>query len=156
MWWSVVGCAALAWQSTLTPVLPRHAWSATTRSRVAAPPTANLIVGAGLAVPISTAALVGLNIAQNGPDQALSYREIMDKQDVPLTFEGPLRVTSNSGLLAAEAFHPTDTAPECLEDVLALRCKSDVVRAWRIGGAEGRAHGGARLAQGFVVLLRLL
>lgn len=130
---ALVGCAAVAWQSTSSAALaPRHA---STASRVAGPPTANLIVGAGLAIGGSTAALVSLNIAQNGPDTALSYQRIMDKENVPLTFEGPPVVTSNSGYLASEIFHPTDTAPDCLEDLLTLRTKADVVRAWRNGAA---------------------
>jgi len=55
--------------------------------------------------------------------------------DVPLTFNGPPQIVSRGGVLASEAFTPTDTAPSTLEDVLTLRTKADLVRAWRNGVA---------------------
>lgn len=89
----------------------------------------------GLAVPISTACLVALNIAQNGPAQPASLDAVMQRDCVPLVFDGPPVITSKGGVLASEAFTPTDSAPTTLEEVLTLRTKADLVRAWRLGGA---------------------
>ena len=86
-------------------------------------------------MPISTGALVALNIAQNGPDKVVSLDSVMDTDISSLTFEGPPQALGRGGVLASSAFTPTDTAPSCLEDVLTLRTKSDLVRAWRNGVA---------------------
>jgi len=59
----------------------------------------------------------------------------MAPDDVSLTFEGPPVFKGDGGVLASGMFTPTDVAPESLEDLLTLRTKSDVVRAWRNGKA---------------------
>merc|ERR1740139_1944302 len=55
-------------------------------------------------------------------------------------------------------FTPTDTAPTSLDEVLTLRTKADVVRAWRNGAAPtalpGGAEGGAAELWDGVVLRR--
>ena len=138
--------SALAWQSA-GPCAVRGAASLRTNA-----PQASLLVRAGIAVPISTAALVALNIAQNGPAQPLSLDEIMDAPDVPLTYEGPPVIKSTGGVIHSQPFTPTDTAPDNLEDVLMLRTKADVVRAWRNGVAPALpGESGAEVYDGAVL-----
>jgi len=112
-----------------------------------------LAAGAGLALPLSTVALVALNIAQNGPARPLSLDEILSHEVSP-TYEGRTKFAwkGDQGLLASTAFTPTDTAPECLNDVLALRTKADVVRAWRNGSPpELPGQSGPELFDGAVL-----
>ena len=90
---------------------------------------------AGLAVPISVASLAALNVAQNGPEIPANLRSVTGLDGVPLQFEGSPEFLGDGGRLASGPFTPTDTAPECLEDLLTLRTKSDMVRAWRNGKA---------------------
>ena len=78
----------------------------------------------------STGALIGLNMAQNGPERALNLDTIVGGKEL-------------TGDLFSGPFTPTDTAPTCLNEVLTLRCKSDVVRAWRNGKAPTSVPGGA-------------
>ena len=78
----------------------------------------------------STGALIGLNMAQNGPERALNLDTIVGGKEL-------------TGDLFSGPFTPTDTAPTCLDEVLTLRCKSDVVRAWRNGKAPASVPGGA-------------
>jgi len=91
---------------------------------------------AAVALPVSTAALVALNVAQNGPDRPTNLESVMRRDDVSVVHNGrPLPVTSDGGWLVSSAFTPTDSSPECLADVLTLRTKADVVRAWQNGVA---------------------
>lgn len=109
----LVLCAAARWQ----PSIP--------------PPVAQLgpvLGGAGL----STAALVALNIAQNGPEQPASL-DTLALAKVPPTLDARADATSEGGVVVSGPFTPTDVAPECLEDLLTLRTKADIVRAWRNG-----------------------
>ena len=98
----------------------------------ASPPSMSLL---RLALPASTVALVALNIAQNGPSQPINLGAILKRDAVPLTFEGPIDKMGDGGYLISSAFTPTDTSPRCLEEVMTLRTKADVVRAWRNGAA---------------------
>lgn len=77
-----------------------------------------LAAGASLALPLSTAALVALNIAQNGPARPVSLDSVLSHEVSP-TFDGPTKFAwkGDGGLLTSSAFTPTDTAPECLNDV---------------------------------------
>ena len=93
-------------------------------------PMANLGLALAAAALGSTGALVGLNIAQNGPTQALNLD----------TVQGGGELT---GAITSGPFTPTDTAPPCLDEVLTLRCKSDDVRAWRNGKAPTSVPGSA-------------
>ena len=79
------------------------------------------------------------------------------KDDIALTFEGPPTFKADGGILASGPFTPTDTAPESLEDLLTLRTKADMVRAWRNGkcpelpGQDGPvAFDGALLKRGIL------
>jgi len=96
------------------------------------PPSMSLL---RLALPASTVALVALNIAQNGPSKPTNLDSILKRDDVPLTFEGAIDNMGDGGYIVSSAFTPTDTSPRCLEEVMTLRTKADVVRAWRNGAA---------------------
>ena len=93
-------------------------------------PMANLGLALAAAALGSTGALVGLNIAQNGPTRALKLDTVPGGGELP-------------GAITSGPFTPTDTAPTCLDEVLTLRCKSDVVRAWRNGKAPTSVPGSA-------------
>ena len=93
-------------------------------------PVANLGLVLATAALGSTGALVSLNIFQNGPERALDLDTIVGGKEL-------------TGDLFSGPFTPTDTAPTCLNEVLTLRCKSDVVRAWRNGKAPTSVPGGA-------------
>ena len=123
--WTGLVVASVAFQPAIPA--PRHA-----PSRVCEPPVASLW-RVGLAVPVSTAALVALNIAQNGPDNPTSLDAVMN-QDVPFVFEGSMK-QAGTGDRVSSPFTPTDTAPSNLDEMLTLRTKADVVRAWRNGAA---------------------
>ena len=96
---------------------------------------APLLTRVGVALPVSTAALVALNVLQNGPERPTKLSSVMAPDNVALTFDGPMEGGTDGGVLPSGPFTPTDTAPDTLEDVLTLRTKSDVVRAWRSGVA---------------------
>ena len=104
-----------------------------------------VLATAGLALTGSTGALVALNMAQNGPERGLSLDAIEAGSEL-------------SGDMFSGPFTPTDTAPTSLDEVLTLRTKADVVRAWRNGAAPtalpGGAEGGAAELWDGVVLRR--
>jgi hypothetical protein len=113
-------------------VLPFARCTACAHPAARAPaPMANLGLVLATAALGSTGALIGLNMAQNGPERALNLERVQSggKELTGDLFSGP--------------FTPTDTAPTCLDEVLTLRCKSDVVRAWRNGKAPTSVPGGA-------------
>ena len=127
-----------------------------TSCRVSSQPSASLL-RIGLAVPISVASLVALNVAQNGPEQPLALERVMGQQNTESRFEGQSNLMIGAGLLASGPFTPTDTAPESVEEVLTLRTKADMVRAWRNGqapalpGANGQeVFDGAVLKRGIL------
>ena len=90
----------------------------------------------------STGALIGLNMAQNGPERALNLDTIVGGKEL-------------TGDIFSGPFTTTDTAPTCLNEVLTLRCKSDVVRAWRNGKAPTSVPGGAEGGALFLVTATL-
>lgn len=119
----------------------------------APPPTANLgllLASAGVALSGSTVGLVGLNILQNGPEKALSLDTVLEASPAGASsITSPQATSAQSGTYPSGPFTPTDNAPESLGDVLMLRTKADVVRAWRNGATP--ALPGAEVYDGAVL-----
>ena len=84
------------------------------------------------AVPTSIGALTALNMAQNGPNRPIAYGAMRLPQDVA---SAPPSFTGDAGVVISGPFTPTCPAPDNLDDVLTLRTKADVLRAWRNGAA---------------------